>query len=389
MESNPKLEQAVTRRGFLRGAGAALAVAPMMTEARLAWAAQSTKQRQAQYSGRILLDANENPLGPCDSALDAIQDLGSRSGRYDFPASVDVANLIRMQEGLKEGYLALYAGSSEPLQYAVMAFTSPGHGLVCANPTYEAPGLVAAEMGVPIHTVGLRKDYAHDVHAMLAADPMAGCFYICNPNNPSGTVTTREDIYWLLQHKPKHAVVVVDEAYIHYSDAKTVLDYAQNDCDLIVLRSFSKIYGMAGLRFGFAVARPDLLARLERYGMNPLSLPGVVAARASLMDKTLVPTRKAANAQLRDATIAWLKSSGYSTVPSQANFFMVDVKRPGDAFAKELAKRDVYIGRSWPIWPNHVRVTVGTANEMQTFQEAFADVAGIYTRQKSATPARS
>jgi histidinol-phosphate aminotransferase len=372
--------RALSRRGFLRGASmtfAAAAAIPLMTEPQLALASQTKKEDAAEASGRVLLDANENPLGPCPAALDAIAGLGARSGRYDFPASADLARLIMLQEGLKEGYVALYPGSSEPLHYSVLAFTSPSHSLVCADPTYEAPAMAAYAAGSPVRYVPLRKGYKYDMHAMVAADPNAGCIYICNPNNPTGTTVAREDILWLLRHKPRHSVVVVDEAYIHYSDAATVLDYALDDHDLIVLRSFSKIYGMAGLRLGFAVGRPDLLARLQRYGLNPLSLPGVAAAQACLQEKDLVPARKLANAQLRDATVAWLTKQGFDVIPSQANFFMVDVKRPGQEFAKDMAKKNVYVGRSWMSYPNYVRVTVGTAEEMFAFQQAFADVMGL------------
>ncbi|HXB61625.1 MAG TPA: pyridoxal phosphate-dependent aminotransferase [Acidobacteriaceae bacterium] len=376
---DPILNPALTRRGFLRGATATLAAAvPLMTEPKLAWAASQTKKEDAaESSGRVLLDANENPLGPCQQALDAIAGLGVRSGRYDFPASVDLAKMIMDQEGLKEGYLALYPGASEPLHYAVLAFTSPQHGLVCANPTYEAPGMAAASVLSPVRYVPLRKEYKYDMNAMAAADPNAGCIYICNPNNPTGTTVMRQDIAWLLRHKPRRAVVVVDEAYIHYSDAETVLDYALDDRDVVVLRTFSEIYGLAGLRIGFAVGRPDLLARLQRYGLNPLPLPGVVAAQASLQVKDLVSTRKAANAQLRDATIDWIRKQGFGVVPSEANFFMVDVQRPGAEFTKEMEKKEVYVGRTWPIMPHHVRVTVGTADEMFLFAQAFAEVMGV------------
>jgi histidinol-phosphate aminotransferase len=378
---DPIADRALTRRSFLRGASstaAALAMVPLMTEPKLAWAASQTKKEDAaKASGRVLLDANENPLGPCQSALDAIAGLGARSGRYDFPASVDLAEMIMLQEGLREGYLGLYPGSSEPLHYAMLAYTSPAHGLVCANPTYEAPGMAASAVRSPVHYVPLRRDYGYDMHAMATADSNAGCIYICNPNNPTGTTATRTEIAWLLRHKPRHAVVVVDEAYIHYSDAETVLDYALDDRDIIVLRSFSEIYGLAGLRIGFAAGRPDLLAKLQRYGLNPLSLPGVVAAQASLQQKDLVPTRKLENAKLRDATTTWLTTHGFAVIPSQANYFMVDVKQPGESFAKAMEKKSVYVGRTWPSMPHHVRVTVGTADEMFAFQQAFAAVVGL------------
>jgi histidinol-phosphate aminotransferase len=347
----------------------------MLTESQMAWASQQTKQNE--LAGKVLLNANENPAGPCDAALQAIAALGARNGRYDFEASIELAKIIMTQEGLKEGYLALYPGASEPLQYSVLAFAADGRSLICADPGYEAPGLVAAAVNTPVHRVPLRADYSHDVKAMVSVDSGAGCYYICNPNNPTGTLTTRDDIFWLLKHKPRHTVVVVDEAYIHYSDASTVLDYALADRDLIVLRSFSLIYGLAGLRVGFAVSRPDLLAKLQPYGLNPLPLPGVVAAQASLQEHDLVKTRKQSNAELRTATIDWLTEMKFAVVPSQTNFFMVDVKRPAADFARALAKKDVYVGRGWPTWPNHLRVSVGTAQEMQAFQQAFAEVAGL------------
>lgn len=377
---DPIADGALSRRNFLRGASATLAAAaavPLMTEPRLAWAASQAKKDDTAQPVKVLLDANENPLGPCPQALDAIAALGALSGRYDFSASADLAKTIMLQEGLREDYLALYPGASEPLHYSVLAFTSPQHSLVCVNPTYEAPGMAAAAIQTPVRYVPLRKDYKYDMHAMATADPNAGCIYICNPNNPTGTTASRAEILWLLQHKPRHAVVVVDEAYIHYSDAETVLDYAIDDRDLIVLRSFSKIYGMAGLRLGFAVGRPDLLAKLQRYGLNPLPLPGVAAAQASLQQKDLVSTRKLANKQLRDDTVAWLTKQGFVVIPSQANFFMVDVKQRGQDFAKAMEKKNIYVGRSWPVWPNLVRVTVGTADEMFLFEQAFADVMGV------------
>jgi histidinol-phosphate aminotransferase len=386
--SDSIFNNALTRRSFLRGASATFAAAaavPLMTEPKLAWAASQTKKEDsAESSGRVLLNANENPLGPCAQALEAIAGLGARAGRYDFPASVDLAKSIMLQEGLREGYLALYPGASEPLHYAVLAFTSPQRSLVCANPTYEAPGMAAAAVMSPVHSVPLRKDYMYDMNAMAAADANAGCIYICNPNNPTGSTVSRAEIAWLLRHKPRHAVVVVDEAYIHYSDAETVLDYALDDRDIVVLRTFSEIYGMAGLRLGFAVGRPDLLARLQRFGLNPLPLCGVVAAQASLQQKELVPTRKLENARLRDATIAWIRKQGYGVVPSQANFFMVDVQRPGESFAKEMEKKSVYVGRTWPVMPHHVRVTVGTAEEMFLFAQAFAEVMGVAAPESGA-----
>jgi histidinol-phosphate aminotransferase len=232
-------------------------------------------------------------------------------------------------------------------------------------------------MKAPKVPVKLTATYAHDVKAMVAAHPSPGAYYIVNPNNPTGTMTPREDIVWLLKNKPAGSVVIVDEAYHHFSDHDSVIDLVAQDQDLIVLRTFSKIYGMAGLRAGFAVARPDLLQKfstvaLPARSLASISITSAAGARASLQDKDLVPLRRKINSDVRADTLEFLTKHGYKIIPgSQANMFMVDVGRPGREFQQEMLKENVAIGRSWPAMPNHVRVTVGTKPEMQKFQTAF------------------
>src|SRR5438045_1311921 len=140
---------------------------------------------------------------------------------------------------------------------ALMSNISIERGLVCSDPSYEQGPRAAKACNVPLKLVPLNSNYAHDVRAMAAADPKAGAFYIVNPNNPTGTMTPKEDIVWLLQNKPAGSVVIVDEAYHHFSSAESVIDLVAADKDIIVLRTFSKIYGMAGIRAGFAFGRPD------------------------------------------------------------------------------------------------------------------------------------
>ena len=207
---------------------------------------------------------------------------------------------------------------------------------------------------------------------MLAAAPDAGVFYICSPNNPTGTLTSHSDIEYLLANKPKDSILLVDEAYIHFSDGTSALDLVKADKDVVVLRTFSKIYGMAGLRCGFALARPELLEKIEAFsGWSAMPITAVAAATASLKDPQLVPERKQINAKVREATFEWLSKSGYSFVPSQSNCFMVDAKRPAKEMIDAMAAQNVFIGRPWPVWPTHVRVTVGTQSEMEHFQAAF------------------
>jgi histidinol-phosphate aminotransferase len=220
----------------------------------------------------------------------------------------------------------------------------------------------------------------HDVKAMMAASSAPGVIYICNPNNPTGTLTSRADINYAVDHLPKGSVLLIDEAYIHFSDASSALDLVKAGKDVIVLRTFSKLYGMAGLRMGFVVAKPELLAKLTALGgMSALPITAVAAASASLRDQTLVPTRKKIIGDTRTETIAWLTSNGYACTPSESNCFMVDVRRPGKEVMAAMAAKEIFIGRVWPAWPTHVRITVGTADEMLAFRKAFLEVMGSST----------
>src|SRR5262249_10808350 len=188
----------------------------------------------------------------------------------------------------KTDYVRPYPGSSAALHQAVLAFTSPERPLVVADPGYEAAAVAAEANGAKAIRVPLAKDYAHDVRAMAAASPSTGVFYICNPNNPTGTLTPREDIEWLLVNKPEGSIVLLDEAYIHISEARTCSDLVAQGKDLVILRTFSKLYGMAGLRAGAALGRPDLLKRMGRFMAGPLPSAAMAAATASLKAKELV-----------------------------------------------------------------------------------------------------
>jgi histidinol-phosphate aminotransferase len=298
-------------------------------------------------------------------------------GRYHQEETMKTVQVIYDQFGLKKGYVALTPGSGGPLDLALMSNIGPDKALVYGDPSYEQGFRAADTMKAPKVPVALTPTFAHDVKAMLKAHPSPGAYYIVNPNNPTGTITPREDILWLLANKPAGSVVIVDEAYHHFSDQDSVLDQVAADKDIIVLRTFSKIYGMAGLRAGFAAARPDLLAKFTTVAAPARSLASIsitssAAARASLQDKQLVPLRRKINSDIRAETLEFLEKHNYKVVPgSQANFFMVDVKRPGKDFQSQMIKENVAIGRSWPAMPNYVRVTVGTSKEMDKFMGAF------------------
>ncbi|HEX4181515.1 MAG TPA: pyridoxal phosphate-dependent aminotransferase [Caulobacteraceae bacterium] len=364
----------IGRRSFLWTAAFA-AAAPIMSEATLAQARMSALGK-APPPDAVLINANENPLGPSQAACEAIAQIAPTGGRYDRTnLGGEFVQTFAAQHNLKPENIAVYAGSSEPLHYTVLAFTSPSRGFVTADPSYESGMVAAAVAQAPIHKVPLTASFAHDVKAMVAADPNAGVIYICNPNNPTGTVTPRQDILWALDNKPAGSILLVDEAYIHLSDEQDVLDMVTAGKDLIVLRTFSKVYGMAGIRCGLAIGRPDLLAKLQAYGQNSMPITALAAAHASLKDPDLVPTRKKIIGDTRRDTFAWLKANGYTVIGApQSNCFMIDTGRNGHGVIAALQEKNVYIGRIWPVWPHAVRVSVGTPEDMAKFKLAFKDV---------------
>jgi histidinol-phosphate aminotransferase len=367
--------EGLTRRDFARlatllTAGAAL---PFYNEFTLA---QDVKGIARIPPDVVKLNANENPLGPCADALEAIRKIVPLSGRYPFRETNAFVETLAASEGVPISHVLPSAGSSDPLHRAVLAFTSPSRPLVTAEPGYEAPEGAARAAKAKIIKVPLRKDYSHDTAAMAKAHPEAGLIYVCNPNNPTGTLTRKADIAAIVANKPKGCVVLVDEAYIHFAaGASPATDLVAAGKDVIVLRTFSKLYGMAGLRAGAALGRPDLLARLRALtGMIVVPSTGVVAATASLKNKALVGERRAALAETRKDLLTWLGRKGYSFIPSEANMVLIDSKKPGRETARAMLKHKVAIGRSWPALPNHVRVTIGTAAEMEKFKAAFERV---------------
>ena len=377
MSSN--MSASVSRRGFFRfaaGASAAVAGLPIVTEPLLA-RAQRVRHMGGDPTHGVHIDSNENPLGPCDAARQAMLDMVPKGGRYFFDMQDELVALFANQEGLDPKYVRAYAGSSEPLAYTVLAYTGPSKPLVIADPGYEAPMFAAERTGAKVLKVPLadpKGAATHDVKAMLAAASHPGVIYICNPNNPTGTCTPRADIEQLVAGAPKDAVVLIDEAYIHLCDAPRSLDFVKEGKNVIVLRTFSKLYGMAGIRMGLAIGRPELLDKVDYFGGNFLPITATAAAIASLKQADLVEERKKITAATRAETMAWLKSEGYAVTPSESNCFMLDAKRPGKDLLTAMAAKDVYVGRIWPAWPTQVRITVGTPEEMMAFRKAYTEV---------------
>jgi histidinol-phosphate aminotransferase len=365
-----------SRRSFLQLAGTGLALSGIGLGP--ATAAPTTRATTAA-PGPVLLNFNESPYGPAPAAQTAARGIVAESGRYLFALAGELRDVFAGQEGIGGDRVRLYPGSSEPLNRAAVVWTSVTAGLVVADPTFESLGELAAARGATVVKVPLRTDGAHDVREMAEAAKRinAGLLYLCNPNNPTGSITPADDIAWLLANKPAQTRLLVDEAYLQFSAQRSVIAEVMQRDDLIVLRTFSKLYGMAGLRLGVAAAHPDRLRELASLGDNPLPVTALAAGLASLREPGLVAQRREQNTRVRQATVEWLGKRGFRCVPSEANCFMVDVQRDGAAFTAAMAERGVVIGRSWPIWPHVVRVTVGTEAEMAAFRTAFAAITGV------------
>ncbi len=366
------LERGFTRRQFgriaaLLGAGASL---PFWNEAALA----QLSQVKDMPADAVKINANENPLGPAPEAIEALMQVLPKAGRYSYGLTDELRETLAAQEGLSPDHVRPFAGSSAPLTQTTLAFTSPTRSFVTADPGYESGERAAEFVGAKVIRIPLTKDYAHDVRAMAAADPNAGLIYICNPNNPTGTLTSDADLDWLVDHLPAGSVLLLDEAYTHIAGARLRSDLVLAGKDVILLRTFSKIYGMAGLRAGAAIGRPELLAKVTQYSSGALPITAMAAATASLKSPDLVPKRRQIIADIRGDMFAFLDRHGIRYVPSVSNKFMVDVGRPGEEIIQQLRQEKVYVGRVWPSWPTHVRVSIGTAEEMEKFQKAFLKV---------------
>jgi histidinol-phosphate aminotransferase len=377
---SPEVEQDLKARGYSRrnfGRIAALvaggAAIPFYNESAMA---QLSMMRGPVPADAVRINANENPLGPCTEAAEAMYSVIKGGGRYMYEKTGEFQKTQADLDGVKPDYVMPFAGSSAPLHYSVIAFTSKERGLVTADPDYEAAGRAAQFVGAKVSKVKLdaANGYKHDVKAMLAADPNAGAYYICNPNNPTGTLTPKADIAWLIANKPAGSVVILDEAYIHLTGADFGSDFVQQDKDVVILRTFSKLFGMAGLRAGAAIGRPDLLKKLTPYSSGALPVTGMVGANASLKVKDLVAKRKKIIGDTREDVLSWMTSKKYAFIPSVSNKFMVDVKMPARQYIEGMFNEKVLVGRAWPSMPTYVRVSIGTPEEMTKWKAAHLKV---------------
>lgn len=372
------LDRGYSRRQLARVAGIFGAGAAAASLGRPAWASGGVPDPAP--TAKVRIGANECWTGPLLPGQRAAQKIIANSNRYaPQDERNDFLKAVMAVEGVPYDHIAPWPGSSDPLARAIVSFCSPQRGLVTADPTFELAGRTADWLGAPVKRVPLTAEYAHDVRAMLAADPNAGLYYICTPNNPTGTITPIADIEWLIANKPAGSIVLVDEAYTHFAGVPVASPLVTAGRDVIVLRTFSKIFGMAGMRMGFTMARPDILAKMIRYdgGMQSgaLPLPSLACATASLIAAPLIAARRAEMVQARGIALDHLRARNIVVKPTSANMIMIDWKtRPAKDVQAAFRAQSVEIGRSWPIWPTVSRVTVGSMPEMKAFCMALDKV---------------
>src|SRR5580658_7077194 len=392
MALTPQLTESLIERGFSRrqigriAMGAAAAI-PFFNEFAQA---QQAEQQAAVAAGRrggmggggrgvydpevVRITSNENPMGPCKEGLEALYKVAPLGWRYSPQgANLEFNSLLASTENVPQDHVVAFPGSSIPLANSAAAFTSPTRSWVMGSPGYGSGA--SRFIGAKTIKVPLRKDFSHDVEAMIKADPNAGAFYICNPNNPTGTLTPRKDLEYILANKPKDAVLVVYEAYVHFAGPENMsTDLVKADKDIVVLRTFSKIYGMAGLRAGAAYGRPDLVGKVREFGGSGfMPVTATACAAASMkVGPSLMKERLLINKRNRDLAFEHLEKVGVAYIPSGTNFFMMEVKgMTGQQVNTAMATHKVMIGRVWQEWPEMVRVTVGTDEEMGKFNAAL------------------
>ncbi len=324
--------------------------------------------------GMVRIGLNECWAGPMTPGLKAGTAALANSNRYSPNGEIEtLTKTISTIENIPVDHIAVYPGSGGILSRAIVAYCSPTKGLVMADPSYNNVVRTAQFIKAPVGLVALTSDYRHDMKAMLAANPNAGLYYVVNPNNPTGTMTPMSEIEWLVDNKPAGAVVLIDEAYIHWTT-----DYPNNTAnhlvragkEVIIARTFSKIFGMAGARCGYLMAQPDVLKKVQLFESDRPSMATAACANASLTAQSLIDARRKLLIANRDMTVDFLTKRGLKVIgPSHGNMVMVDWKTKTAKEMGEIYKaRGVQIAAPrWPVWPTVGRISIGTKKEMEAF----------------------
>jgi histidinol-phosphate aminotransferase len=382
---------ALTRRGFVRTAGLGMAGAATSSfigargrENSLWSLVEPTLQ--AVEPGLIVLASNENPLGPGTTVLTAVLaafgEGGRAPGRYSASARELVA-AIAQKQGVKPENIVLGCGSTQILRSATHLFTAKDKPLVGTIPTYEECAGYCELMGHPVRAVALDASFKIDLEKLADASKGAGLVFYCNPNNPTATYVgaraTREFLARITRESPG-TTILIDEAYFDYvtdRDHETHIPLAVENPQVIVARTFSKAYGMAGLRMGYAVGHPETIKKMAEWdggtGTGSLNVLAMHAGLAAIGQD--ISAERARNQEVRDFTMKWFADRGMKPADSQANFMFVNIGRPVRPFREACRARGVLVARDFPPFEgSHCRISFGTMEEMQKAVAVFGEV---------------
>jgi len=382
----------VTRRGFMGGLAAAVSLfgtleGELLSQGRRGGAPQGGAAgagRGAANPGVPVtkLSNNENPYGITENVQKAMIDSFKFGNLYGAPDGGLNDALLAYHPGIKREHILMGSGSGEILHLAGTAFLiGPQKKVVGVEPTYNDVYSAATTIKADSIRLPLLADFNQDIPAFIKTVKQnyrnVGMVYLCNPNNPTGMIVTKQDIKQLLDGLPEDVPVLIDEAYHHFVDDpnyESSIKYVIEGRPVIIARTFSKIGALAGMRLGYAIARPDLLAEMRRYQTGSLNVAVRFAGAAVLKDTATMEKVKRLNTEVRNKVTSELKGMGYESLPSDANFFMVHVKRDVQGVIEDFRKKNISVGRPFPPMTQHLRVSVGTADEMAKFMTAFKEI---------------
>jgi histidinol-phosphate aminotransferase len=350
-----------------RSGSATLTAAPLIQEA---------ARRAGRAAGPPVLfrlSSNENNYGLAPAAVEALKTGRSYANRYGGESVGKLTEALAKMHGVPAEHILLAPGSGEILRAVTLAFTSSSKGLIAASPTFESPVRTAKGAKAPVKEVPVAADGTHDLKAMVAAaNATTGLAFVCNPNNPTGGInmgTAVREFMTTFRAAAPEAYVLVDEAYYDYvtdSAYETAVPFTQRDPRVLVSRTFSKIHGMAGLRVGYVIGQPETLSQVRaKTSSGTLSSVSAGAALASLEDQAHLAKQKAFNAEARAYTRSAFERAGFTVLPSEGNFVMVNVKRPSTEFQELCRDAGVSVARAFPPMTNYSRITIGTVEEMK------------------------
>jgi len=361
----------LSRRDVLGGVLSAAALGIIGTSEARAAGLSSAITTVRRSGAPLRLGSNENPCGLGPAAKDAFLAAAGEANRYPGRGGQALVEALATLHKVDASWIYLTPGSGELLRAGTMAFTSSTKALVMASPTFEAPGRAASAIGAPVHAVPVTGDGRLDLDAMAAKAAGAGMFFLCNPNNPTGGSvpgTAVAEFVAKVKTAAPDARILVDEAYFDYVDDPgyaTAVPLAQADPRVFVTRTFSKIFGMAGLRVGYAIGHPETLAALRRQGSSgTLSSASLAAAAAALADGAHLTAEKARNRTTRTFTRERFEAAGYRVLPSSANFLMIDIRRDASTFQSICRQQQIFVARAFPPLTTCVRLSIGTQAEM-------------------------